>query len=167
MKTLKTALVLALACLSLHAAAAPASDATIEELLDVARSKSLMESVSAGMEQSMHVMMADMIKHEQLTPAQQRAFEKFPAKFAAVMREEMGWDRMKPQLLDIYRDVFTQEEVEGQIAFYRSPAGQAMLDKMPQVMQKVMAMSQQQARSLVPRIQAAMQEALAEAKAAE
>ncbi|MFT4195370.1 DUF2059 domain-containing protein [Ottowia sp.] len=167
MKTLQTALVLALACLALHAAAAPASDAVIEELMEVTRSKSLMDGLNAGMEPMMRAMMADAVKNEQLTPAQQRAFDRFPAKFAAVVREEMGWERMKPQMLAIYREVFTQEEVEGQIAFYRSPAGQAVIDKMPQVMQKTMAMSQQQARDLVPRLQAAMKEALAEAKAAE
>lgn len=162
----KTILTLAAACLCVGAVAAPATDAQIEELLTLTRTESMLDSTYASAEQLMRQSMAEAVRAEKLTPAQQRALDAFPAKFASVMREELSWAVMKPQMMAIYRDVFTQEELQGQLAFYRSPAGQAVIEKMPQVMQRSMEMTQQQMRTLFPRMQAAMRAALAEAKAA-
>lgn len=156
----------AAACLCCGAVAAPATDAQIEELLTLTRTEAMLDSTYASVEQLMRQSMAEAARAEELTPAQQRALNAFPAKFASVMRDELSWAVMKPQVMAIYRDVFTQEELQGQLAFYRSPAGQAVIEKMPQVMQRSMEMTQQQMRPLVQRMQAAMKEALAEAKAA-
>ena len=163
---LKSRLVLTAAlALAFNAAAAPPSDASIEELMRLSQTESMMSTAYASMEPMMRGMMADMSLGEKLTPEQQRAFDLFPAKFAQVMREEMGWSTTKPRMIELYREVFTQEEVDGQIAFYRSPAGQAVIAKMPLLMQKSMEMSERQMRALMPRLQAAMTQALADAKA--
>ena len=66
--------------------------------------------------------------------------------------------------MQLYRDTFEQEEVDGLLVFYASPAGQAYVNKMPVVMQKSMALSQSLMQSIIPKMTAAMQDAIAEAK---
>ena len=76
----------------------------------------------------------------------------------------MSWQRMKPLYVQLYQDTFEQDEVDGLLAFYTSPTGQAFLNKMPVVMQKSMALSQSLMQSALPKMTAAMKEALSEAK---
>ena len=71
---------------------------------------------------------------------------------------------MKPLYVQLYRDTFEQEEVDGLLAFYASPTGQAFVNKMPMVMQKSMALSQSLMQSIIPKMTAAMKDAMAEAK---
>ncbi|MDO5625902.1 MAG: DUF2059 domain-containing protein [Pseudomonadota bacterium] len=163
---LKTKLTLVVALLMpLAATAAPPSDASIEELMRITKAEATADATKAQLEPMMRSMMADMKRGDKLTPEQQRAFEQFPAKFADLMREEMGWAKMKPQMVELYREVFTQEEVDGQIAFYSSPTGQAVIAKMPLLVQKSMVMTERQMQAVMPRLQAAMEQALADAKA--
>jgi hypothetical protein len=80
------------------------------------------------------------------------------------MKQELSWQKLKPLYVQIYRESFEQEEVDGLVAFYASPAGKAMLDKMPTVMQKSMAITQPLMQSLIPKMKSAMEEAMSEAR---
>ena len=55
----------------------------------------------------------------------------FPARLMQIIREEASWEKMQAELTGIYRELFTQEEINSLIDFYQSPAGQAMVKKMP------------------------------------
>lgn len=59
-------------------------------------------------------------------------------KIMDLMTQRLSWDRMRTGLVKIYTDLFTEEELDGIITFYKSPAGQAMLKKMPVLMQRGM-----------------------------
>jgi uncharacterized protein len=72
---------------------------------------------------------------------------------------------MKPVYMQLYRETFDQAEIDGLIAFYRSPAGQSFIAKMPKVMQKSMVVVQEQMRAMMPKIQEATAQAMEEAKA--
>lgn len=87
-----------------------------------------------------------------------------PVKFIAVMRQEVTWQKPKPVHVQLYRETFDQEEIDGLVAFHASPAGQAFVDKMPVVLQESMAISQSLMQPLFPKMTAAMQEAMTEAK---
>ena len=157
---------LALAALfaSLNAHAEPASQESVENLLAATKVESMMDSMYSGVEQMMRQSMKQAAQGKPLSPEQQRIFDAVPTKFVAVMREEMNWQKMKPLYVQVYRDTFEQEEVDGLLAFYASPAGQAFVNKMPIVMQKSMALSQSLMQSLIPKMTAAMKDAMTEAK---
>ena len=154
---------IALVC-SLNAHSAPASQESVENLLVVTRVESLMTSMYSGMEQMMRESMKQMVQGKPLNAEQQRLLDSLPGRFVAVMREEMSWQRMKPLYVQLYQDTFEQDEVDGLLAFYTSPTGQAFLNKMPVVMQRSMALSQSLMQSALPKMTAAMKEALSEAK---
>ncbi len=46
--------------------------------------------------------------------------------------------RMKDEMFKAYAEVFTEDELKSMVVFYESPNGQAILKKMPQVMQTFM-----------------------------
>jgi uncharacterized protein len=158
----------ALLCTSiaLQAHAAPASQESIEQLFVLTKTEATLESVFGNMEKVMRQMMGQSTQGKTLTPAQQQLADNFPAKLIAMMREEMGWEKMKPQYVQLYRDTFDQEEVNGLIDFYKSPTGQAYANKMPELTQKSMALSQQMTQSLMPKIIAAANQAMAQTSGA-
>jgi uncharacterized protein len=49
----------------------------------------------------------------------------------------------KPALVKVYTDTYTEEELDGIVGFYKSPAGKAFLQKMPEVMQRSMPVMMQ------------------------
>jgi len=149
---------------ALNACATPASQESVESLLAATKAESMMDSMYGGVEQMMRQGMKQAAQGKPLSPEQQRIFDAVPTKFVAVMREEMNWQKMKPLYVQLYRDTFEQEEVDGLLVFYASPVGQAFVNKMPIVMQKSMALSQSLMQSIIPKMTAAMKDAMAEAK---
>jgi len=152
------------ACLATAAHAAPPSAESVEALLVATRSEALAEGMYANLEQYMRQAMAAATQGQPVTAEQQRVLDAVPAKFSAVIRQEMSWSKMRPLYVQIYQESFSQEEIDGLIAFYRSPAGQAFVAKMPVVMQKSMQLMQTQMGPMMVRMKTAMEEAVAEAK---
>ncbi|HET7868584.1 MAG TPA: DUF2059 domain-containing protein [Burkholderiaceae bacterium] len=149
---------------SLNAHAAPASEESVEKLLVATKVESMLDTLYTGMEQTMRQVMKQSIQGKKVSPEQQSVLDAVPVKFAAFMREEVSWQKLKPAYVQLYRETFEQEEIDGLIAFYASPTGQAFVNKMPVVMQKSMAISQSLMQSLLPKMTAAIKEAITEAK---
>ena len=72
------------------------------------------------------------------------------------------WEKMQAELTGIYRELFTQEEINSLIDFYQSPAGQAMVKKMPLIQNKTVQIYQKILARAMPRIQKVMEETLKE-----
>ncbi|MFC5499465.1 DUF2059 domain-containing protein [Caenimonas terrae] len=146
--------------------AAPPSQESVEQLLAATRAEATIDAMFSSLEPMMRQSMQQATQGKPLSAQQQRVLDAVPPRFAAIIRQELGWQKMKPLYVQIYQETFEQQEVDGMLAFYASPAGQAFVNKMPVVMQKSMALSQQMMKSVLPRMQQAMKEALAQAKAA-
>ena len=149
---------------SLGAYASPPSQASIENLMAATKAETMMDSVYSVMEQVMRQGMKQAAQGQSLSAEQQRALDAVPAKFMAVMRDEMNWQKLKPLYVQLYRDTFDQEEIDGMLVFYATPAGQAVINKMPVLVQKSMAMSQSLMQSILPKVTAAMSDAMTEAR---
>ena len=67
--------------------------------------------------------------------------------------------KLKPMFVQIYAELFTEEEINGIVSFYKSPAGKAMIEKMPQMMQRMMPMMQKLMGDLQPEIKKIIEEA--------
>lgn len=150
---------------SVNAQAAPASAASIEKLLQITKTEALLESMYGNVEASMRQAMIQSLAGKPVSPEQKRLLDDAPKRFVAVMREELSWAQLKPMYVQIYRDNFTQEEINGLIAFYDSPAGRAFVTKMPVVMQQSMSAMQTRIKPFAEKMRAAVQQAIAESKA--
>jgi uncharacterized protein len=163
-KTLSLALTSLMLALNCHAA--PASQASVEELLVVTKSESMIDSVYANLDQMIAQSMRQATQGEKLTAEQRRVLETVPAKLAALFRQEYSWATMRPQMIKIYMESLEQEDVDDLLVFYKSRGGQALINKMPVVMQKSMQLSQTMLQTIMPKVKETMKQAIEEAKAA-
>ena len=146
------------------ARAEPPTVESVEALLVATKSESIMESVNANMENTLRQGMAQTLAGKKITPQLQRFLDHAPRQFAEAMKEEMSWATLKPLYVQLYQDSFTQEEVDGLVAFYRSPAGEALVTKMPIVMQKTMLLVQSRVAPMMEKMRIATARAMAEAQ---
>lgn len=169
MRKLFLAAAIGFCCTTLPALAAEPSAASIERLLEVTQAEKLTASVLTQVDVVMARTFEQAVEFNRLKPEEQQqarlALEKLAARMRPILAEELGWHRMKPVNVDIYRSTFTQDEVDGLIAFYESPAGRALVEKMPQVMQRSMALLQQRMGPMMQKVGQAAQEIAAELKA--
>jgi hypothetical protein len=149
---------------SAAAHAAPPTDESVDALLTAMRAQQNIEAMLPAMEQMTRQAQGAATAGKALSAEQQRVMDAVAARLFQVIREELSWSNMRPVYLQIYRESFTQEEVDGVLAFYTSPAGIAFVEKMPLVMQKSTELMQGRMAPMIKRIRAEMQQALAEAR---
>ena len=146
--------------------AAPPSDASINQLLELSKAGALMDSVWAQMDGFMKTSMQQVTKGKPLSADEQAIMNKQQTKMIAIMKDELSWAKIKDGFVQVYRETFTQEEVDGIIAFYTSPAGQAFGDKQPALMKNTMTLMQQRMGPIMQKIQQMSAETAKELKAA-
>jgi uncharacterized protein len=153
---------LLLCFVSLGACAAAPTSESLERLLKDVDAEKTVSSVQQYADAMMKGSMDRVYQLRKMTPEQHDKLEAFRAKMASTMQEELSWEKMKPVYLQLYGENFSQDEIDGLIAFYESPAGRAFIAKMPVVLQKSMDLSQQRIGSLMQRMQGAIKETLEE-----
>ena len=144
------------------ASAAPPSDASIDRLLTVMRAESLIDQSFTQAQQAMQQVLRQHRGSAGAAPlneAQQRIADEMAAETDKVFRELVSWAQMKPDMVTLYRDTFTQPEIDGMIAFYETAVGQSMLAKMPQVVQRSMQLTAARMQPMLPRLEAISREA--------
>jgi hypothetical protein len=104
---------------------------------------------------------------QQPTPKQQQIMETLGRNIASLVKEELNWASFEPMMIEVYRNTFSQHEVDGMLRFYRSEAGQAVIAKLPTAMQQTMASMQSHVNTLTPKIVQLEKDSAAQLKAAE
>lgn len=69
-----------------------------------------------------------------------------------MIMEELSWDKIKDDYINLYAEVFTKPELQDLIKFYESPAGQAFVKKQPELNQKSMMLSQKMMMKIMPKL---------------
>jgi uncharacterized protein len=139
---------------SLASAQGLSKEAKIERLLDITNGQATMNQVFEQMKATMAAIPAS------ATPEQQAKAQELQGKILDLMKSQMSWERMRPACVKAYSETFSEEEIDGIMAFYESPAGRAMQAKMPILISKVMALAQAQARELMPEIERITKESM-------
>jgi hypothetical protein len=86
------------------------------------------------------------------TPEQTKANDELQDKVAAILTGALSWGKLKPAYAKLYASAYTEEELDGIVAFYKSPAGQAMISNSPSIMTKANEIVQRQLASAMPEI---------------
>lgn len=94
------------------------------------------------------------------TPEQIAKSQEIQTKIFDLVKSRMSWEKMRPEYVRLYSEVFSDDEISGMLAFYQSPAGRAMLQKMPALMKQIMEVVQSQMADLMPEIQRITRDAL-------
>ena len=147
------------------AAGTPPSEASIKQLLEVAQAHKLIDSVMAQMDGLMTQAIQKATQGREVPPKVQQDIDKRQAEVVGLMKELLHWTKLEPMYVRIYQKSFSQQEVDGMIAFYKTPAGQAVIGKMPAVMQTTMDEMQQMLAPAMQKMQRMQQDVITEMKA--
>ena len=140
-------------------AAEPARQALADELVKAMDMDGQMQRTLEMMKKNMPGNMAQTQRAMGVTneAAQKVASDAFE-KSIEVIFSGPEWKETQAQISAIYADVFTEEELQGAIDFFKTPAGQAFVNKQAQVAERSMQLNQQFMMKVMPRLQAAMAE---------
>ena len=166
MKVPSTVLLLAVLTFSLSAPAAPPSDQSVNQLLQLTKVDQQVDSVFTQMAGLLKTSIQQATKGKPLSPEEQAILDRQQAKMTGVLKEELSWEKMKDLYVQAYRETFSQEEIDGLIAFYQTPAGQSFVSKQPELAKRTMTIMQQCMAPLLQRIQKMSGETAAELKKA-
>ncbi|MEX0295393.1 DUF2059 domain-containing protein [Pseudomonas putida] len=137
----------ALACASGQVLAATAShNAAAEKLLTLANADKLGTPVYMQVQQ----MFAQRFAQTKAPATKQSVLESYQAKANAALDSAIGWNKLKPKMVDLYTQTFTEQELKDLVKFYQSPLGKKVLSQMPKVTQQSAQLTQQSLEPAVP-----------------
>lgn len=153
------ALLLSVAALAQDAPSQPTGGASREKILqfiEAMRLRQQMDAMMAGMKE--HVRNQTYATLQERTPElTEEDLQFFAGIFDDVMAKAISVDEIVDDIIPVYQKYMTDAELDAIIAFYSSPIGQALLDKMPAMtqegMQVTMAKSQTRMREVLDTIE--------------
>lgn len=80
-------------------------------------------------------------------------------KIMDAFNKEMDWAGVRKDMVKVYGETLTKEELRGLINFYSTPAGQGFIDKQGELAQRTMEVMQPRMMAVMGKMQAMMQEA--------
>lgn len=98
----------------------PGELALVREFMEVSRMRETMARTMEAMLES------GLGEEEEVTPGFTDALREF-------MAEHFRFEAMEPGFTRMYADLFTEDELRALIAFYRTPAGQRMVELTPEI----------------------------------
>ena len=86
------------------------------------------------------------------TPESKARLAGLENKISQLIDAQLDWKALGPAIIDIYTQTFTEQELDVIVTFYKTPAGIALLDKMPGINTQVNQLAQSRLTSLQPQI---------------
>jgi len=112
--------------------------AKVKELFAVMHMDHSLDRMRSAMEQQVQATAKNAPGTEQMTPEKKKMQQEFVDNSMKVVDENFGWSELEPAYVKLYADTYTEAELDGILAFYKSPAGQALLTKTPELSAGVM-----------------------------
>jgi hypothetical protein len=137
---------------STTAMAEPASESSIRQLLEINQAQKLVDGMQAQFNSLMNNSVQQALKGQTPTPEQQQSIENMKNKMITLLHGELAWEKLEPLYIRLYQETFSEEEVLGIQSFYKTAAGQAVLKKMPVLMQKTMLDMQKIIAGITPQM---------------
>ncbi len=147
--------------------AAHADDASkrakAEELMRITKLDQLTNQI---MDQTMDQMKSGLYQNimgVELTPQQQATLAMFQARISDVFKREFSWNLLEPEYAKLYADTYTERELDDILAFDKSPTGQAVIAKNPELLKQSSAIAQARLSAMMPELQQLTRDFIAQA----
>lgn len=128
------------------------SEKSLTKLLEVTKTQQFLEQSIQDIDTTLQSSMRRALLGKAPTQDQVAIAQDTRDQIFAVLKEELSWERMKKDLMSVYAETFTQEEVDGILAFYETKAGKALLNKIPTVIDKNKVLVQERLVAIRPLI---------------
>ncbi len=143
--------------LLLGASGATPTDESIDRMMAAMHVEKSLDQIflqlDAGVKNGLEEGLQRSLQGRDLSASQKEAVDTFARKLSVTLKDELSFAKMKAVYLQAYRETLTQEEVNSLTAFYSSPAGQSVVDKIPLAMQKAGVLMQPRIRPVLEKIQ--------------
>ncbi|MGD0446245.1 MAG: DUF2059 domain-containing protein [Edaphobacter sp.] len=155
----RIALLLAFAlCLPLTAHADEASRRVkAQEMINLMHLDRLMEQMMDTMMQQASAL-RNQLAGSNVNPQDQARLDEFQQKAVELIKSQMGWQALEPDYVDIYAKNFTDEQLDAILVFYKSPAGIALVDKLPTLTAEGAQLAQAKIVALQPQLRQLIEE---------
>ena len=147
------ALLLALVlCLPLTAHADEASRRVkAQEMLGLLHMDRLLDQMMNNMLDQMSTV-TKQLGGNNVKPEDQTKIEEFQKKVLQLIQSQMGWKALEPDYVDMYAKNFTDEQLDAILVFYKSPAGAALIEKLPTLTTQGTELAQAKVAILMPQL---------------
>lgn len=163
--SLRSALGLAFVLCLPFSVAHAASAEKVEELLEVMDVKSNLVQMQAMMLGIFDESFRAQAQKRGLTAAQTERLSASNESLKRSFVDIFSWEKLGPRYSALYQEILTDAEVDGALAYYRSPEGASMRAKTPLLMERSMRMGQELMMESMPKLQADLEKSMAEAAA--
>ena len=126
--------------------------AAAEKLLNASRVEESMATMRVAQKDYLAKMMGNILP-KNVTQERMAEIQKFQAQVFDRIYEEMSWEKLKPDFVQVYCDVFSEQEMADLFAFYETPLGKTLLEKTPQLTTKSVEITQKRMAVIMPEIQ--------------
>lgn len=152
-------LLLTLSCVPLAARADDASKlAKVQEFFKVSKMDQLsVQVMKQAMDQVNSGVMQQMLGVK-LTPSQQQSVDDVTKRMQKIISGALNWKDLEPEYAKIYAAAYTEQQLDDILAFYKSPTGQAMVDKSPALAAQASAITQKRMEAVIPQLQQVMKD---------
>jgi hypothetical protein len=132
--------------------------AKLEEFFRISRTEEMItENLALSMNQAKSELIQQMAALNS-SPDQNKILEEWRSKVEKIMSNASSWERVKPAYIKIYSDAYTEGQIDDIVTFYRSPTGQAMVARNPDLMTKASQIVQNRIIAAQPELQVAIKE---------
>lgn len=152
--------ILLFAAFSLPVHAEHAQETSIEKLLVLTEAPKLCDSALSDTDAIIESTLRPLLKIEGITPEKRQMLESFLNKYKTIIREEFSWQKTLPDYIRVYREIFTEDEIQSLIAFYESPTGQMLVRKTPLIMDRMNDVLSMKMTTIINRMNAALIETM-------
>ena len=150
---------------TIFAADAPPTEASVRQLLEVSQVHKVLDTMMGQMDQLMNQMMQQVTQGQPVSPAVQKQIDAGRTEARSMVKELLDWSKLEPIYLRVYQKSFTQKEVNDLIAMYQTPGAQALITKMPIVMQNTIGEMQPLMQPVIERMRRTQQQVMAQIQA--
>ena len=131
----------------------PASADSVHQLIALTQPQRMLEDTRARLDAAFDAGVKAKLGDKTLTPRQQALLDEYRKRITALMGQTLDWSAMEPTMIEAYTSTFSQKDIDAMIAFYRTDAGQAVINKMPALMQTFMQRMQANMAKLLPQVE--------------
>src|SRR5262249_15219004 len=108
----------------------PPSEASIKQLLELTHVHKLLDTIMSQIDTISKTAMDQASQGQPVPSDVKNKMDRFEAEMKVATKEMLDWDKLEPVYVRIYQRSLTQQDVDGMIAFYKTPSGQAVINKM-------------------------------------
>ena len=154
-----------LLCVGMHAGQAQDVDAGMQareaqahELFSLMHMEATYSQVTRQMMGQIQRQSEQLLPQTTMNDAQKQEYASFMRRVETLVTGTASWQVLEPEFERIYAENLTGADLDGIIAFYRSPAGRAFVEKEPQLLAAASALSVKRVQTVMPQLESMMQD---------